>query len=213
MRRLLIFSDSLALPRSTPEITWYEDTYPCLLKDNFEVFQCSKGGGLMGDFVEQVFYYRQFRPDVVLLQIGIVDCAPRAFSKMEEYIFKSNRFLYKIRYFLSKYKITKRIRKVRQLSWTSPDKFRKGCEFFIQKFSSPVSVYALSIVPVTHSYEIQVPGIKEKVNKYNKILKDVFGENFIDLDSIPFEGIMADHHHLTKIGHQYVYHKVLDYLK
>ena len=74
MKRILLLTDSLAMPREEPELTLYEDTYPYLLRKKYEVFQFSKGGGLMKEFVEQTFYYNQYRPDVVILQIGIVDC-------------------------------------------------------------------------------------------------------------------------------------------
>lgn len=203
MKRIVLFTDSLAMPREEPEITYFEDTYPYLLRKDYEVFQFSKGGGIMGEFVEQTFYYNQYKPDIIILQIGIVDCGPRAFSKTEEAIFQSNRVLSLIRRILSKTGISKKIRNFRQLSWTSVESYRRGCEFFKTKFPQ-AKVYALSIIPPSDSYEKKVPGISKKIEKYNNILKDVFKENLIDLSSIPAEGIMSDHHHLTKVGHQYV---------
>lgn len=208
MKRIVLFTDSLALPRVAPEITYYEDTYPYLLKKEFEVFQFSKGGGLMGDFIEQSSYYKQYRPDIIILQIGIVDCAPRAFSKVEEILFCSNRLFYSIRRFLSKTKMSKKIRNVRKLSWTPKQAYRKECEFLISKFQDS-KVYALSIIPTSEDYEAQVPGISKKICEYNSILQEVFGDNLIDLSEIPYEGIMSDHHHLTKVGHQYVYEKII----
>ena len=99
-----MFTDSLAMPREEPEETLFEDTYPYLLRKDYEVFQFSKGGGLMNEFVEQSFYYNQYKPDIIILQIGIVDCCPRAFSKFEEVIFHSNRVLGLVRRFISKTK-------------------------------------------------------------------------------------------------------------
>lgn len=209
MKRIVLFTDSLAMPREEPEVTFYEDTYPSLLKNNYEVFQFSKGGGLMNEFVEQTFYYNQYNPDIIILQIGIVDCGPRAFSKLEEDFFKSNRLFRFIRRIISKTGLSKKIRNIRRLSWTSSKAYRRGCEFFITKFPNS-KVFALSIVPTSSEYEKQVPGISKKIENYNKILKDVFKQNLINLDSIPAEGIMSDHHHLTKVGHQYVYEKIIE---
>lgn len=208
MKRIVLFTDSLAMPREEPEITFYEDTYPYLLKNDYEVFQFSKGGGIMDEFVEQTFYYNQYKPDIIILQLGIVDCGPRAFTKLEEAIFHSNRMLGLFRRVLSRTKLSKKIRNLRRVSWTSEKKYEQGCRFFIDKFKNS-KVYALSIVPTTEEYEKQVPGISKKVEQYNGILKRVFQENLIDLNGIPAEGIMSDHHHLTKEGHQYVYDQIM----
>ena len=82
------------------------------------------------------------------------------------------------------------------------------CEFFIDKFHES-EVFALSIVPASSDYEKQVPGITKKIDKYNLMLKNVFGNKYIDLKDIPLKGIMSDHHHLTKEGHQYIYNAIL----
>ena len=208
MKRIVLFTDSLAMPREEPEITYYEDTYPYLLSKDYEVFQFSKGGGVMNEFVEQTFYYNKYKPDIIILQLGIVDCGPRAFSKLEEAIFKSNRVFRLIRRTLSRTKISKRIRNLRRLSWTSVRDYKHGCEIFISKFSQS-RVYALSIVPPSEEYEKQVPGISKKISEYNEVLKQVFKQNLIDLTNIPSEGIMSDHHHLTKEGHKFVYDEIV----
>ena len=88
-KRILILSDSLALPRNKPETTVVEDTYPYLLKNHFEVYQCSIGGGMVEDLLKQSFYFSQFQPDIVILLSGIVDCAPIAYSFREESLFKN----------------------------------------------------------------------------------------------------------------------------
>ena len=208
MKRIVLFTDSLAMPRKGPQVTFYEDTYPCLLRKDYEVFQFSKGGGLMNEFIEQTFYYNQYKPDIIILQIGIVDCAPRAFSKLEETFFQSNRLLGWVRGLISKFGLSKKIRNFRRLSWTPKRCYQQGCRFFVSKFPQS-QVYALSIVPPSEEYEKQVPGISKKIEEYNRILKDVFKQNLIDLSNIPAEGIMSDHHHLTKLGHQYVYDSIM----
>lgn len=211
MKRIVLFTDSLAMPREEPEVTFYEETYPYYLKKDYEIFQFSKGGGLMDEFVEQTCYYNQYKPDFVVLQIGIVDCAPRAFSKLEESIFRSNLFFRFFRRALSKTGMSKKIRNVRKHSWTSIEDYRKGCVFFNTKFPQS-KVYALSIVPSSAEYEKQVPGISKKISVYNRVLKEVFKQNYIDLNDIPSEGIMSDHHHLTKIGHKFVYECIVNKL-
>ena len=79
MKKLLLITDSLGLPRLFPEKTEYEDTYPNLLKKHFIIMQYSKGGGTIIELYEQTGYFKAFEPDVIILQSGIVDCAPRPY--------------------------------------------------------------------------------------------------------------------------------------
>lgn len=211
MKRIVLFTDSLALPRKVPEITSIEETYPYLLKKNFDVFQFSKGGGLIGELFEQTFYYSQYKPDFVILHCGIVDCAPRAFSWGEENFMRITRIGRLLKKVISKTITTKRIRNIRRKSWTNIKSFECLCDSFINQFNG-VPVYALSILPATSEYERQVPGISSKIAEYNDVLKRVFGNRLIDLSGIPLGGIMSDHHHLTQKGHVYVYKKIIERL-
>lgn len=209
MKRIVLFSDSLALPRNIPEITTIEDTYPFLLKQHFEVFQFSKGGGLIGELLEQSFYYSQYKPDYIIIHCGIVDCAPRAFSFLEESIMRYTRVGRLFRKIISKIITTKRIRNIRKCSWTPLKSFENACKQFIKQFEG-IPVYALSILPASMEYEQHVPGISEKISKYNDVLRNVFENRWIDLSNIPMQGIMSDYHHLTKEGHSFVFMKIID---
>ncbi len=212
MERIVLFTDSLALPRKVPEMTSIEDTYPYLLKKNFDVYQFSKGGCLISELLEQTFYYSQYRPDYVILQCGIVDCAPRAFSWSEESFLRLTRIGRLLRKAISITITTKRIRNFRRKSWTELKSFECLCNAFVNQFDG-IPVYALSILPATSEYELQVPGISKKIKEYNIVLSRVFGDRLIDLSGIPVEGIMSDHHHLTQEGHIYVYESIMDKLK
>lgn len=207
MKRIVIFSDSLALPRNIPEVTFYEETYPFLLKKNYDVFQCSIGGCVINDLLIQTFYYSQFKPDIVILQSGIVDCAPRAFSRLTYRFFEENRIGRVFKKILDATISTRCIRNHRQLSWTSISSFRNCLREFKDQFCES-QIFALSIVPASKEYDKKVPGIRNKIEDYNRIIKEVYLSNYIDLSDIPSEGIMSDGHHLTNIGHQFVYEKI-----
>lgn len=212
MKRIVIFSDSLALPRISPQKTMFEETYPFYLRKNFEIFQFSKGGGLIHDLVEQANYYSLYNPDIVILHCGIVDCACRAFSHNEELFFASNVFGRILRKLISVTITTKRLRNLRKKSWTPLDEFSLNCKRFKDIFHN-VPIYALSILPVSDEYEKKVPGIRMKVAQYNLLLKQLFEDYFIDLSSIPSDGIMKDGHHLTHKGQLYVYNKIMEKIR
>ena len=211
MKRIVILSDSLALPRQDPEVTYVEDTYPYLLKEHFNVFQFSKGGGLIHELREQAHYYRQYEPDVIILQSGIVDCGCRAFSRKEELFFQSNIIGRVIRRLIAATITTKRLRNFRKKSWTTKKEYIFNCNQIKEIFADK-PVYALSILPISEAYEKKVPGMRKKSNEYNALLRSCFGNKFIDLSLIPPQGIMSDGHHLTKEGHQFVYTKIKEAL-
>ena len=90
-RSLLVclYGDSLSLPRPSDGIRHFE-TYPELLRDALETihFDCrvalynrSKGGVPISDLYKQYVhdspYFRNDSPAILLIQCGIVDCAPR----------------------------------------------------------------------------------------------------------------------------------------
>lgn len=207
-KRILILSDSLALPRNKPEITFVEDTYPYLLKNQFEVYQCSIGGGLSSDLLKQSFYYGQYQPDIVILQSGIVDCAPRAYSIREETLFKQFKIFGFFRTLLSRTITTRRLRSIRKKVWTKLKDYKNEINGIIQYFPK-AEFFALSILPACDDYEKLVPGINNNVNAYNNVLKDIFDTKYINLSEIPQNGVMSDYHHLTKEGHLFVYQEII----
>ena len=208
--KIQIFSDSLALPREIPQKVFYEQTYPAKLSEKHVVAQYSKGGGTIKDLLDQTFYYKMFCPDVVIIQSGIVDCAPRPFTLFEEHFFKLNFFTKACKAVLKR--LTKNwLRNVRKVAWTSPKDFRLYCNQFIETYPN-TPVYAIGILPARKEYETLAKGITKRIQQYNTILKETFGKNYIDTSDMPDEGIMSDHHHLTVVGHQYIYDKITQHL-
>lgn len=208
--KIQIFSDSLALPREVPEKVYYEETYPAKLSKDHIVAQYSKGAGTIKDLLDQTFYYKMFCPDAVILQSGIVDCAPRPFTQFEEHFFTLNFFTKGCKSILKR--LTKSwLRTLRKVAWTKPKKFRFFCEQF-KKTYPDTPIFAIGILPPRPEYENLAKGISKRIDEYNKILQDVFGENYIDTSNMPDEGIMSDHHHLTSVGHQFIYDKIIEHI-
>lgn len=207
MKRILIFTDSLGLPRKTPEPVSVHETWPNLLKQNFEVYQVSLGGATIEDIYNQAHYYTAFNPDLVIVQAGIVDCAPRALSRLESINLNSFWFtrgtLSKI---MPKYGST--IRKFRNKVYTPLADFQE----FAQKINalfSPVPVFWIGIVPAQSAYEEKVPGISANIWIYNKKLAEIFKNRFIDISAIPPTVISSDFHHLNAAGNAFVAEKIL----
>jgi hypothetical protein len=74
-------TDSLG-PRHSPV---FDDTLPHMLRVKFLVHQVSIGGATATYFFNQLAYYKMFAPDIIAIQAGIVDCAPRVFKQFANY--------------------------------------------------------------------------------------------------------------------------------
>lgn len=207
MSRILVFTDSLGLPRDTPENVLYEQTWPSLLREkDFEVIQISVGGGTIFDLYKQAAYYMVCKPEFVILQVGIVDCAPRMLTFNENLFYNNFKISRKI---LSI--ITPRwgdyLRKLRNIYYVKPVMFIKYLHLFLDFFPNS-KVFSIGILPVCTKYEDKIPGITKRVVDYNKLLSEMFGTYYIDMGDIPFSYIMSDFHHLNEKGHRFVVSKL-----
>ncbi len=192
--KVLFLTDSLSLPRgSDGEVVKYEETYISLLrKKNPEmtIVDCAVGGATIWDLFKQSYYYKFFEPDIVILHCGIVDCAPRAFTKFEQKILN--------KLGLRPKGLTRFLRKYRGLKLTPIKKFEKLALRLKRQFED-LPVFAVGILPASSQYEQKVPGIAKSIEIYNHVLSSQF--RFIDNSDFPMEGILSDHHHLNAIGH------------
>jgi hypothetical protein len=208
-RNILILSDSLALPREVPEYCGWEDTWPSLLRkaSGMNVHQLSIGGATVTDLLKQVSYYAAMKPAVVILQVGIVDCAPRFLSRTE--LNAINLIPAKrIRKWLLSSLNTPRFRKVRNLTYTPITKFERALSSIQQGFSTS-SVYALGILSASQQYEQLLPGISQNIQRYNSVLTRCFDSRYIHMTEFPTAGLMSDHHHVNSTGHQFICDKIL----
>jgi len=210
MKKLLVVSASESLARHEPEVTYWEDTYPYLLSSEYRVYQHSVGGARVDELDDACLaYLRQFRPDIVILNSGLVDCAPRAYKWIEERIFEAYWFPRKIRNLISKTITTRKLRAMRRVVETPINHFKARCEEIRDTFPQ-AQVYCIGILPPLDRYEEVNPGITVNVKAYNDVLKNVFGNHYISIDGIPKEGIMTDLQHLNQLGHKYVYERIMN---
>jgi len=211
-KKILVLSDSLALPRNNPEVCDYVDTWPAMLKnDDYEVHQVSIGGATSYDLLRQCGYHLSFSPDFVIVQAGIVDCAPRALGRIESDV---------LNHFLLTRKILGRVlpkcnsflRKHRAIKYTKLNAFKKNIIDLKTKFVDK-DFFWIGIVPPNLNYEVKLPGITGSVKQYNDLLASQLLDYYISLSDIPESGVMSDHIHLTKFGHEYVCNLIKTKLK
>lgn len=188
--RILCFGDSLALPR---EGCLYSDTWIAKLKEVFlkDDFICDfKGGMLISNLFHSWHqYYKQVFADVVILQEGVCDCAPR-------YVNDNKLFWKVIISFCEKTRMSKLFWKMVKLRPRRPSCTHTSISSFANKYEELIcSMYEegvkyVVIIKIGHG----APSVVRKsihfntnVDAYNNVfvqLKDKFKERLILVDPL-----------------------------
>lgn len=195
---VLILTDSLAFPRKEPETVIYEQTWVALLKRRFpgiDFVHCGRGGATIEDlFKHSAYYHGTIKPDLVLVQSGIVDCAPRALSVIEQQVLQRLPILGSMLLALVR-KNAALLRRWRGISYTSLANYEAWVNAFENLYST---VHWIGILPADDEYESRLQGIDAAIKRYNGVLRC---RNFISTDDFNSRDIMSDHHHLNARGH------------
>ena len=92
MEKILLLTDSSALPRSVPvsDATPFEQTYPNLLKEELkdsQFYQFSNGNVPTSEILNHaISYFYSWKPDIIVIHSGLADCRLEAFSEFEKYL-------------------------------------------------------------------------------------------------------------------------------
>ncbi|MFW0737289.1 hypothetical protein [Flavobacterium sp. T12S277] len=200
--KVLIITDSLGFPRSTPELLLYEETYIALLRNKFadyDIIHQGRGGATIRELYNHSTYYHEtLNPDIVIIQSGIVDCAPRALTLTEQHIISRLPFVSKILISLVK-KNSNFLRRYRKIKYTPVEIYQE----YIRKFNALFqNTYWIGILPASDDYEKQLHNIKKSIFTYNDILKkENTNDKYVSLVNYTDFDIMSDFHHLNKSGH------------
>src|SRR5207249_10101780 len=90
--KILLLTDSTGNPRSFPAsmVVKVEETYPYLLRGEFRgstFYQLSFGNITTEDLISQAMsYLSHWEPDFVVVQSGMSDCRPEAFTEAQKAI-------------------------------------------------------------------------------------------------------------------------------
>ena len=205
MFKVVLVTDSLSLPRAIPEQCMYEQTYPHLLRKFFhkevEFIHIGRGGYTIKQlWYQEITYWKNATVDLVFLQSGIVDCAPRTLKKLELSILLRIPFLLKIIQ-----KNAALIRKIRKLRYLSVEEYRKILELFKEFYGD--RLYFIEIIKPSLKYEKDVPGIIESVTQYNAVAKNI-GLHVLSTDEFSENDMMSDFHHLNSSGHYKIFENI-----
>ncbi|MBT7608701.1 MAG: hypothetical protein HN576_03025 [Bacteriovoracaceae bacterium] len=220
--KLLLLGDSLGYPRPDRSIldeqTWNHLITKILKKNkpDLDVFCYFTGGAHSKELLSMRIggYLAAYDPDIVVLQVGIVDCASRAMSENMLKVVSVIPFISRLVRMVIK-KFHRQLLSIRNVHYVYPNEFRTNLVKLKESFS-PAKFIVIPIAPVTEEYIEFMPRVGENVEKYNRILEEVFGDSFLKelYKNFPAKDIvLEDHHHLSILGHQLVSKSVKHFLE
>ena len=225
-----VYGDSLSLPRTADGIG-YGDIYPELLRDSIEerqsetrvvVFNRSRGGASISElhrqYVDDSAYFPLNDSGILIIQCGIVDCAPRPVpASVRVRIGRLPKLLrwaaVKLLHFLRPYLLRAGI------AWaiTPAEHFEQTLTQWLQEAQLGLErIYVINIAPTVSEIETHSPGLSRNIHEYNTVIrraiKKMNSEVVTLLDA--YKTIKAkgedltqyinahDGHHITRSAHQ-----------
>lgn len=206
MNKIIIIGDSLSFDR--PDELAHEERWPQLLRGGLsEVLIENKSRGasttqrLAGESLNGL------QPgDAIIVQLGIVDCAPRLLSKIESKIIgRLPSFLRKGLISLTK---KNRIQNSKR-AYVNPVSFERNLVQFLDR-TKGFNVFYIKILPAGSKFLSSNPDVFKSISQYNNIvdsLKMSFSNvNLIELDKVNIDDYtLTDGYHLNAAGHQLIY--------
>lgn len=217
--KIMIITDSVSMPR--PGIL-YEDTWISLLKNEFSSYDImdrsgrgstsrrlvTEGGG-GADLLET------YMPALVILQIGITECAPRLFRKhgLENFLMKR---IIPRRFIPDYIKYVKRKRgRDPEITEIPPHEYRSNILNFAERCEKiNCRLLIIKILKPTSLYLLKSPHVKQNIDLYNSISAEIAGEYSCTtiLDPLPDIGnidhLCVDELHINRDGHRIYYEKI-----
>jgi lysophospholipase L1-like esterase len=221
LSKVLILADSLALPREGADDIPYESTYPYLLEErlrrHYRVPPIILERGMRRRTIEYVldewFELVELRtPDLIIIHVGIVDCAPRIFLRRERQFVEGLRWR-RLRESILKFVHQHRawIIRTRRRVYVPLDRFRPLVQNVVDKArQQKTPVVFVNIIEPADEIEKRSPGFQENVRLYNQVLAGhADGQHvlLVDLNSIVIEHgsaqmLTADGIHIDRQGHE-----------
>jgi hypothetical protein len=214
------------MPRECDKIPFFK-IYPELMRLELEqlehkkrvfLYNRSRGGAdvvsLWRDYRQDRGYFDPIRGDLLIIQCGIVDCAPRP---VPEWFRKTiarlpSRIQSSVVKFLHDHRATL-LRAGFSWQYTKPEVFSVTLQRWLSAASRDFQyVYIINIAPTTTEMDAHSPGLNNSIEQYNALiagsLQSVSANNLFLLDintAIKRSGIAnlikEDGHHITLEGH------------
>jgi hypothetical protein len=211
---ILFLTDSLGYPRVEPAGTEARNVWPYKTRDKFEAsdyksnlffFDMKSGRHTDSLLVDVDNHIMSYEPNIIVLQVGIVDCYPRSLKMVEQQILTRIPLVRGFSKYVVK-KFYKQIIMARKITYVCLRNFQNNLVELKSKFPGVIWI-VLPIAPANRRWQIKNPLVKDNIDSYNGVLEKEFGSSYL---SATYEAadiellFLADNHHLSKYGHSVV---------
>lgn len=210
-QRIVILADSLGMPRPDEGVN-YEDSYAGIIAENSnnnvlcraKRANDTKTQTQAQNLLDDVAF---LKPNLCIIQLGIVDCAPRIFTKNEARALSL--FPNKIRNFITKFgsKNRHRITKFRQICYVPAKKFESNYNILIKNILATGSrIILINIVDTSDTNNEKSFDFQNKITAYNQTIQKLATEHSIDLIDINnfTNSLLEDGIHINASAHAYI---------
>lgn len=219
-KKVLFIGDSLCLPRKLPSLVMDEEVWVNIvtkeLKYNFDFFHLLHPG-LHTSMIRENLNNQlgAYSPDVIILQVGVVDCAPRSLKEYERKVISRlpNKLKHIILYFVKKY--YSNIINIRNITYVCKKDFKSNLLALREYYNKAIFII-VPISPANKKYILKNPKIENNIKIYNQIIEAIFKGQFLgdmyaahNIDDIYLE----DNHHLNHLGNSIIANAVIKRMK
>jgi lysophospholipase L1-like esterase len=227
--KIAILADSLALPREDvggDELL--EVTYPFLLDQSLRrkfgaaapiIFE----RGMRRRTIEYVLddwneLVELRKPQMVVVHVGIVDCAPRVFLRREASFVANIRVAWlRDRIFKFTHDNRRKIVQFRRKVYVPLPRFERLVQQVVEKARATEvkSLVFINIIRPPDAVEERSPGFQRNVIAYNQVLEEQTKHDFvslIDLNRLVNDALTVDGIHLNERGHILLAQKLEDHI-
>lgn len=187
----------------------YNETYPYLLTHKLPDYEVISKHRRTNDTTKQLAKQciaddiELIKPDIMVVHLGIVDCAPRVFSRFQNALIHilPTKISKPIVGIVSKYRyqITKHVRKV----YVNKQSFERNIEEFVKiSLENDIKLILVSILRTNEKNKSKSFGFEENIEEYNSIIGSVAEQNNIPLIKYPYPNnfLFGDGIHINQAG-------------
>lgn len=221
LSRVIAAGDSLGLPRLKPaEVSWSQ-VWPTLLEDHLRERgldirvenHCRRERTLPRFLKEYDDIVTLWEPEAVVIQIGIVDCAPRLFSPLQHALLNNRWFHWRIARIIIRTasRFRRQIITIRPwVRYTPRKRFQKTLDRLEDRVKGIPHLLILPILKTFPEHEYRSPGYNRSVDRYNAMWRDWcerVGAFWISHETVQQNDsmerlLLTDGHHLSVEGHK-----------
>lgn len=215
MKKVLVLTDSLGLPRMSPAMISDDQCWTYRLADHYAGRFRFRNVSVPGMDSNQLLslakdYYAAIKPDIVVVQVGIVDCYPRAIKKAELSILLRLPSAISCAVHRLVKRFYARLIALRGIRYVPPAVFRANLQALSEIFEG-ARIMVVPIAPPSKDYQAKNPRISSSVDEYNALLSSLFTDGFLQ-ECYPQGAaatiFLSDNHHLNAAGNGLVFEAV-----